>query len=238
MNIDNIWTAFMQILIAGGGSAAVAYYLFTKFGEKWLDKKFAERLEALRYAQNRELEHYRYEINALFNRVTKIHEKEFEVLPVVWEKLQMAFGRVLQFTSAYQEYPDINSMNNSRMEETLARTDFSESQKDEIRQAEDKTKTFINITFWHNLNQAHNAVTDFHNYFAVNKIFLGDELFESLTEADNFLRDALDKRELLELDRNAISSSEAYMTNRSKIQPLLSKIEGQIRHRLRYEDAG
>jgi len=65
------------------------------------------------------MEQYRREINALFNRVTNIHEKEFEVLPAAWNKLQNAAGWFAKFTSPYQEYPDLNSMTENQIEEIL-----------------------------------------------------------------------------------------------------------------------
>src|SRR5207253_1510705 len=50
-------------------------------------------LERFRHEQAKEIEHLRHEINSLFSRVSKIHEREFEVLPAAWQKLHESYGR-------------------------------------------------------------------------------------------------------------------------------------------------
>jgi hypothetical protein len=71
---------------------AVAYKAFQKFGEKWLDARFAERLEKLKHEQTKEIEGTRRKVPWEFSRISKIHEKEFEVLPKAWLMLQEARG--------------------------------------------------------------------------------------------------------------------------------------------------
>ena len=96
-------TAILQfigkVIAYGGGAAAVAHALFTFLGKKWIEHKL-----------NKELEQVRYRINTLFSRVTKIHEKEFEVLPEAWYKMQDALGRISHFTSLFQQYPDLTQL--------------------------------------------------------------------------------------------------------------------------------
>jgi len=78
---DKIIKFIIEVITVGGGATAIAYGAFTWFGKKWLEGEFAERLKAFKHQQNLQLEQYRYGIKALFSRITKIHEKEFEVLP-------------------------------------------------------------------------------------------------------------------------------------------------------------
>ena len=60
---------------------------------QWLDSKFAERLEAYKHQQQRELEQLRFQINALFDRVTKLHQREFQVLPDAYAPAAFLRGR-------------------------------------------------------------------------------------------------------------------------------------------------
>ena len=85
---ENIYKFIVEVILAGGGGALVAYGIFTYFGRSWLDNKFSKGLENFKHQQNLQMEQYRFEINSLFNRISKIHEKEFEVLPELWFKLQ------------------------------------------------------------------------------------------------------------------------------------------------------
>ena len=71
----------VQLIAYGGGAVAIAYVVFIFLGKNVVENWFSKRMEAYKNAQAQELEEFKYKINALFNRVTKIHEKEFEVLP-------------------------------------------------------------------------------------------------------------------------------------------------------------
>ncbi|MGR9345555.1 hypothetical protein ACU8NW_13200 [Rhizobium leguminosarum] len=63
------------------GLVAAAYALFKFLGEKWLNQKFAEQLEAYKSEQARELERLRHKINGVFDRTKRLHDREYEVLP-------------------------------------------------------------------------------------------------------------------------------------------------------------
>lgn len=79
--------------ITGGLAATIAYGAFQFLAKKWLDERFTERLETFKHAQNQEMERLRYRINALFDRTTKLHQHEFDVLPEVWEKIKHSLRR-------------------------------------------------------------------------------------------------------------------------------------------------
>jgi len=76
---------------AGGGLTLIAYQIFKRFAVKWLDSKFEERLQALKHKHGKEIERLRFEIAKLLDRATKLHQREFEVLPEAWSKLNDAF---------------------------------------------------------------------------------------------------------------------------------------------------
>ena len=97
--MEQIFEFIGKVVAVGGTSAAVAYAIFVFVGRKWLETKFSERLEAYKHEQNKELEEIRFRINSQFNRITKIHEKEIEVLPESWIRLQKAINQ-LQYTAA------------------------------------------------------------------------------------------------------------------------------------------
>jgi len=84
---------YLGELVLYTGSIVGFTFLFFRFlGKRWIENIFSKNLEKWKHELNKELEQYRYKINALFNRVTKIHEKEFEVLPEAWLKMQDALG--------------------------------------------------------------------------------------------------------------------------------------------------
>jgi len=183
---------FIEQLIAyGGGAATIAYLLFIFLGRKVVEDWFAKRMEAYKNAQAQELEEYKYKINALFNRITKIHEKEFDVLPKAWEKLQDALGQVGNIASPLQSYPDFKWMSETEFQEFLGTTKLRKHEKEELAAAPDKNKYYQEKIFWHESYDARSHISDLHNFLLYNKIFLSKDLFEEFSKIDKMLFDAV-----------------------------------------------
>lgn len=182
------------------------------------------------------MEQYRFEINTLYNRILKIHDKEFDVLPTLWNKLQCASREALIFTSPYREYPDLNHMSNKQIEESLAKVNFSESQKSSIKQAADKLKAYEDQIFWVNYNKTAKLVDDLHEYILINKIFLNDELFTSVNQIDKILRDSLIELSVLKEAGEPIRRYKIFKNIRENLPKIENKIGMQIQQRLHYND--
>ena len=102
---------FGQLITYGGGSVAIAYLFFKFLGQTWIEQKFAERLEFAKHELSKEIEKQKLQIDALLNRVNKLHEKEFEILPEIWGKLMIAHGEIYSCNSALKSLPDLQRMN-------------------------------------------------------------------------------------------------------------------------------
>jgi hypothetical protein len=228
---------FVEILIVGGGASGIAYGLFRLFSEKWLENKFAEKLEKLKHEQQRELERHRFKINSLFNRVTKIHEKEFEVLPKAWTKLQDALGIVSSFTSPLQYHPNVRNASPQELEEVLSKTKFSDYEKEKVRDSRDKQSEFEAIQFRYRLQETKEAVNDFHNFLVYNRIFLSKGLFDKFGELDERMKNATKDRELAEFSKRPDKIGEGYQIFGEDILHLVNEIEKLIQERLHFEDA-
>lgn len=60
-----------------------------------MNTKFEQRLAAYKHEQQKELEQLKFAINAQMDRATKLHQKEFEVLPEASGKLMNAYGVIM-----------------------------------------------------------------------------------------------------------------------------------------------
>ena len=137
--------------LCGGGAVGLAYLVFRTFSIKWLENKFAERLATFKHAQAKEIEELRFKINSIFDRLTKLHQKEFEILPEAWAKLCNAHSKALFLLAPMVSRPDLNGMSEPHRLEYLQSCDLMEWQKEEIRQASDKNKCFREHIKWHEL---------------------------------------------------------------------------------------
>lgn len=179
----------------GGGVVAIAYGVFKRFGEKWLDARFEERLAAYRHAQGKELEQLRFQINALLDRAVKLHQREFDVMPEAWARLNDSFWSVSAFVSPTQSYPNLDQMPPAQLAEYVAGCELNDWEKREILGAQDKTKYYIEHVFWHRLHTAKATAREAHVYISKNGIFLPPEIKGKFVKLDALLWDALDEHE-------------------------------------------
>lgn len=128
-----------------GGVVGVAFLVFKFLGEKWISHQFEEQLEAYKAQHVRELELLRHRINSIFDRTKRLHDREFEVLPEIWTKLVEARGNADAYLSAFQSYADLDRMNGAELDEFLSETNFSETQKVQIKDAPSKLEAYIKI---------------------------------------------------------------------------------------------
>ena len=220
----------------GGSSAVVAYAIFTFLGKKWIEGKFAERFETYKNDLNKELEQTRYEINVLFNRITKIHEKEFEVLPEAWCKMQNALGRISHFTSLLQHYPNLNQLSQPALEEFLNKSKLHEFEKQELMQASDKISYYGDRMFWHEVSDVEEAFWDFHNYTIKNRIFLTPDVQEQFMKIDDVMWSAIVERKVGHEANDHEMWHKAYKKIKDEVNPIRDVIEKLVQTRLHYHE--
>ena len=172
-----------------------AYFLFRNFGEKWLDSKFSESLEAYKHTQQQELEHLRFKINKTFDWTVKLNAHEFEILPRLWELINEAYYNVIDITASFQEYPDLNKSSPTEISHILQKSDLPDYQQQEIVAADDKTKLFINFIFWPKFKRVSETFRQFDRYAETNAIFLQPELIDIVKQLRKLMLDALVEKE-------------------------------------------
>ena len=226
-----------ELAIYGGGSVAIAYGIFLFLGKKWIENRFSERLQSYKHAQNKELEETKYKINSLFSRITKIHEKEFEVLPKSWSLLHDTIALITRFTSVYKEYPDFDSMSEPQLDESLKDSFLYGYQKDELKTKQKKLEYYQECLFYHEMNLARNAMVEFHTYIQKNRIFLSPDLKDKFKEIDDVIWDAYVNMEVGYQAKESKMKREAWNTVRNKVAPIKNAIEEMVQDRLHYEEA-
>ena len=230
------WKTFIVLLGAAGSGAAVAFGLFKTYGEKWLDGKFAERLEKLKHEQSKEIEGMRQKVQSTFSRISKIHDKEFEVLPKAWFLLHDAHGRPAHLMLALKQYPDFDQLPELTFEAFLKESRLTDIQKNELRAASDRLKYYSEAIFWIELNDAHSAQVKLNNYIIENRIFMTPELQDGFSAVSFTLAEALiEHRQWKErLGHEFLTSS---VTKVNGLKERISEVEKAVQARLRYDAA-
>ena len=235
--LDVILAWIGKVVVYGGGSAAIAYALFMWLGKKWIEQKFSERLELLRRQHGEELEQLRHNISVLFSRVTKIHEKEFEVLSFSWEKLNKALGLVHGLVKHVKQYPDFSIMSPQALEAFLKDADLEDYQKDELKASGNKHDYYEDVSYKRELYRAREAIREFHNYIIINRIFLKKEPRDIFSEIDRLLSDVSAKYDMARELRLFKEMHGVFQEIGDSLDKKIDELEKLIQKRLRFEEA-
>lgn len=228
MELNDILSFIGQIVLYGGGSAVVAYSIFALLGKNLIERWFLKSFK-----------HYEYQINALLNRVTKIHEKEFEVLPKAWEKLQDALGQVNHLASPIQYYPDFIRMSEREFREFIEYTKLKKHEVEELARLSpaDRNNYYMDRIFWYELHEVKSRINDLHNYLVYNKIFLSKDLFEEFGKLDRMLRESAAGIESDHRYKENKSTTQGWERLKTDSQEIADRIEILVQGRLHYPEA-
>lgn len=231
---DQVLRFFGEVALYGGGSAAVAFFLFRHLGKGWIEARFAERLEAFKHEQAKELQRLKVEVESLLSGALKIQDREFTVLPEAWHKLNDAYSLTGWVVSHLQEYPAIGSMFDDELEEFLAESELLGTQRARVRASEgrDRDKTYQDIIFWHRLGKAKKAVGELQNYTISHGLFLPPPLKQQFAEMRPILWEALADVEVGHDASDNKLRSQAWTEFQEKGKPLHQAIEKNIEQRL------
>ncbi|MFA4835768.1 MAG: hypothetical protein WC749_06860 [Dehalococcoidia bacterium] len=232
----DIWELTGQIAIFGVGATVIAYGALKWFGQKWFEHQFAQRLESFKREQSELLESYRYQINARFNRITKIHEKEFEVLPEAWHKLQDSYAYLASVASPLQQWPDLNHYSTEQMESFLKQCELLDFQMEELRKTSDKLAYYREKAYWIRLAVAREKFQEFRNFLRYNKIFLSRDLFDLFTKIESAMIKAEVELEYPD-DKPWASGSKVFTTLTDTVNKLLEQLEDAVQKRLHFDKA-
>ncbi len=246
-----MWPWVHNLLVVGGPSVVAALAatagLWKWFGQKWVEHRLGERLEKLRAGQQKELEEFKSEQqkelerlrHLLSSRISKIHEKEFEVLPKAWLMLNDLHGSVaLALDLTFKTYPDFRQLPDAQFEEFLTvppASRFTNSQKQALRNAPDRSTYFVEAMADIYFDDAKEKQRIFHNYLIENRIFMADPLRTKFGAVDEALSKALiqygfGKGKDWELTR----SGQHEVMN---LNGMVADVERSIQERLRFEEA-
>ena len=138
----------------------------------------------------------------------KLHQREFETLPEAWSKLLTAYNSIKVFTSPFQSYAAVGRMTDLELDDFLNSTEFTTTEKTEIKSSRDRDQTFQKVTFWFRLNKAYGACRDSNEFLQKNAIFMPVSIKEKFDAIGDLVWDALTEhkiKEEMKIGKNAQS---------------------------------
>lgn len=215
------------VVLYSGVSVAIAFGFFRYLGKGWIENKFAKDLEKLRL-----------KINTQFNKVLKIQEREYHILPKLWKKLQKLRSEISRAVIYYRELPDLNRCDEKDLESFIKDNEIPETVAENLRKATDKNIIYKRYLDIKQMNDAHKAFIVFDEYYKINKIFLSSKLKEKFSQIHKHLWSVwVDKRMSISAEGSQTDFlSKAYKEMKEKVEPLLDEIEELVqKHLYNYE---
>lgn len=218
----------LKIIAYAGTAAGVAFALFRFWGEKWIENKFENQLEKSRHDNARELEKLKTELNSELNRMSKILEKEFEILQVAWKRLYDASLAINIVVALLRRHADLDRMNEEQVKEYLNGTRLNEYQKQRVLTAPNKSEQYEKINFWYEYQDAIDVYNKFSSYIRVNSIFLRPFLKDSFLKIEFLMKTTLIDRELSRDDRGFDLWIAASRKMELEVGPLILALEKDV----------
>ncbi|MDP9996474.1 hypothetical protein J2W28_006947 [Variovorax boronicumulans] len=233
--MDNFWEAVGKLVATGGGAAIVTYGLVQWLGKRWIENQFNERLEKFKSDQQAVVARLRVEIESTLSGVLKVQEREFAVLPAIWEKLDFAYGVASALCAPLTRTLDIHGISDLAMEEVMTAQEMTESQKRRLRAVKgiERQTLYTDIRFSSRLHDAEDHAREYSRYIAANAIFLPETLMIELRALEGVLWTALtDKEKALNENSDELHRT-ARMTLEGPGKETVAAVEHSIRSRLK-----
>ena len=233
------------VAAVGTPLALAAFGLVKWFAPRWIDHRFGVRLEGFKAAQQAKLEEFKSEQqkelerlrHRLSSRISKIHEKEFEVLPKAWFMLNELHGSVvLALDLTLKFYPDFRQLPDAQFEEFLTTTRLTDYQKQGLRNASDRSKYFTQAMAGIYMDDANERQRIFRNYLIENRIFMTDELRTKFGTAIDSLTTALTQYGVGK-DAKNWEMERSGQQEVSRLRAMIDDVEQAVQRRLHYEEA-
>lgn len=211
---------------------AAAWAAFQWFGQKWIESKFAKGLEEYKAGQAQELEKLKHKINSAFDRITRLHDREFDVLPDLWGKLVEAKLWAGAYVSEMQSYAHVEYLGDDALREFLDGTGFAEWQKREIMAAPKKQDQYIKTYDRYRHADVRGKLREFDLSFSKNGIFLHSELEEMMRKMLDIIHHAVVEHNMNQEHNIRPRTRSAYEIFENEGETLFLKIKRAVSDRL------
>ncbi|QQR68199.1 MAG: hypothetical protein IPI58_04870 [Alphaproteobacteria bacterium] len=143
-------------------------------GKMGLDAKFQEQQSK-----------FNLRIDSTFNRLSKLHDIEFGMLPKLWNDLSMAQRKLEEIyyrTLQLKPIENCTDVSLERLNEFLAQAAFSEEEKARVRNVEYSYRfhAYQKLKLEKAHQDAKTPLLSFYENYTSNKIFIGDKLRSSI----------------------------------------------------------
>jgi hypothetical protein len=120
-----------------------------------------------------------------------IRKSRDEILPLIWENLNEAVGRINSYIGPFKTYPNFNKMDLDDIQDFFKDSNFPSAKVFKLIEAKDRNEYYLDVKKWIDLGETERVYNTFHNSYIIKKIFLDDELNSHLEKIDSKLNEII-----------------------------------------------
>jgi hypothetical protein len=228
-----------EIGFSTAASLAVVWASIRFLGKAWIEDQFKRQLEALKFAHAQQIEGLRLELDILRNRISKLYEQEFVVLPEMWNKMSAALGATIAASDPHRLYPSTVGMNEGELNEYLETAPLLAWEKGTIRgfaanEQQARDASLRNMLDWAGFRQAQQLTFEFRDFLHSRRIFISEDLSVELDRCAARLEEAVSEfRTFLEARQaNRPISLEICPTLKAESTRMADAVRAEIQRKL------
>jgi hypothetical protein len=240
MNIQLIYEVVSQYLVgliaAGGGLVAISYASFKFFASKWLEARFAERLQNLKAEQDQTIRFVQSTIDREIHRAKKLYDSEFTALSECWALLRKAYDQSAATVASFTV--QVERMSQEEFERHLAQRGMEDWERNEFKQlvGNERHNAYYRWSEWQRYLKVEQLRREYRSNLDVSSIFFAQGFTEKFRALEDLICSSNIEFEhrIREHGAGGIRAGAFEATNRLRTdgEPMMIELEEMVRRRL------
>ncbi|MBI9112233.1 hypothetical protein [Maridesulfovibrio ferrireducens] len=231
------WNTVLRIIAEIFAIVGLLIGIFVFWGKRKIESYFAKELKDHEAKLAKELQDTKYEIDTLFDKVSMVQKKEFEVLPIAWDNLYEAYRCMEVYLFSGIELYNFTDWNSSQVEKFLRDKQCSESAIAEILKSGNKGAKYVSMQEEIKKVNFHNSIYKFNDYINRNKIFMKADIQIAFVEAISFFTKVLSTLKKSDNFSDTGDSITDLNNFKNEVKAIMDKIEFLVQKKLQFEKA-
>lgn len=187
MDLDAFLALLAKVVLAGGGLGLIVYNIFKFLAARWLDARFAERLQNLKARQDETIRHVQSSIDREIHRAKKLYDNEFTALTDCWRLLREAYDRSAATIGSFT--PPVGRMNDEELERHLNNRGMEEWERSELKalKGDVRQDEYHRWSEWQRYLACDKAWAEYRSKIDANSIFFPDGFTEKFRRLDELI---------------------------------------------------
>ena len=206
------------------------------FAEKKVEEIFSKRLEVFKAERDAEIIKTKSEFDTALNRARLNQDKEFEIIPSLWENLTETFLSLRALGTGMIRVPNFDRMDDEQVREFVSSQNWSKSTKNEFYESRKKDILLSRIYRNENFSDANSKLFNLERYLLKYGLFLPVDIKKMCREFFKTSKSVLVGYRVGDEVSDPEMKARATKEFEDKLQPKFEEIEASLQSLLSYRD--